>query len=390
MALDLDALRADTPGCAEVVHLNNAGAGLACTPVVDAVVEHLRREARIGAYEAAEEAEDAIEGAYAAVAALIGARPSEIALVENATRAWDMAFYSLAFEPGDRIITSTAEYASNAIALLQVCQRSGAVIDVVRDDDSGQVSLDELEAAIGPRTRLIALTHVPSQGGLVNPAAEVGALAKAAGVPFLLDASQSVGQLRVDVDVIGCDYLAAPGRKYLRGPRGTAFLYARSDAAGRSEPPFLDLRAASWTAPGRYEVRTDARRFESWETSYAARIGFGVAVDYLLALGIDEVEARITELAAGLRARLEARPRTHVHDKGERRCGIVTFTVDGHAARDVAASLRAQRINVSVSGADVARHDFGKRGLDEVVRASVHYYNTDEEIDRLVDALPGA
>jgi cysteine desulfurase/selenocysteine lyase len=386
-SLDVDALRADTPGCASVVHLNNAGAALMPTPVIDAVIDHVRLEANVGGYEAAALAQGALDHTYDAVAELIGARPGEIALVENATRAWDMAFYSLPFEPGDRIVTSTSEYASNAIALLQVAQRSGAVIDVVPDDESGQLSLEALERTIQDRTRLIAITHVPTQGGLVNPAAEVGGLARAAGIPYLLDACQSVGQLAIDVQVIGCDFLCATARKYLRGPRGVGFLYVRDEIVGQMEPPFLDLHAATWVSEDRYEIQPGARRFETWESSAAVRLGLAAAVDYLLALGIEAVEARITLLAERLRRLLAELPHIDLHDKGARRCGLVTFTDRRRPAAEVAADLRAQAINVSVSSPESARYDFDRRELGPIVRASVHCYNTDEELDCLVAAL---
>lgn len=387
MTLDVAALRADTPGCEEVVHLNNAGASLMPNAVVDAVVGHLRLEARIGGYEAAAAAGDDLEHTYDAVAGLIGARRHEIALVENATRAWDMAFYAMRFEAGDRIVTSTAEYGSNVIAFLQVAQRTGAVIDVVPDDETGQVSLADLERMIGDRTRLIALTHVPTQGGLVNPAEEVGAVARRAGVPFLLDACQSVGQLPVDVDAIGCDILSATGRKFLRAPRGTGFLYVREGMIEQLEPPFLDIQAASWVARDRYEIRADARRFETWESGVAGRIGLGVAVDQARTLGVDAIEARITALADRLRTLLAEMPEIHLHDKGRRRCGIVTFSDRRRPAEEVAGALRAQGINVSVSSPEQARLDLDERGLPAIVRASVHCYNTDEELDRLVAAL---
>lgn len=387
MTIDVAQLRADTPGCAQVVHLNNAGASLMPTPVLDAVVDHLRREARMGGYEAAALAQDAIEHTYDAVAGLIGARRHEIALVENATRAWDMAFYSLRFAPGDRILTSTAEYGSNAIAFLQVAARTGAVIDVAPDDESGQVSVAALARLIDDRTRLIALTHVPTQGGLVNPAGEVGALARAAGVPFLLDACQSVGQLRVDVTEIGCDLLSATGRKFLRGPRGTGFLYVRDDLIEQLEPPLLDLQAATWVAPDRIEIRSDARRFETWESAVAGRIGLGVAVDYARTIGLDAIEARVTALADRLRSELGELAHVDLHDKGRRRCGIVTFTDRRRPAEEVVAALRAAGINVSVSRPEQARYDFEARHLGPIVRASVHCYNTDDELDALVDAL---
>ena len=391
--LDVERARRDTPGTAHVAHLNNAGAALPPRQVTDAVVAHLRREAEIGGYEAAAAATDQVEQTYAAIARLIGSHPDEIAVVENATRAWDMAFYGVTFGPGDRILTARAEYASNVIAFLQVAARTGAVIEVVDDDETGQLSVTDLRRRLddgnGP-VKLVAITHVPTQGGLVNPAEEVGAATRDAGVLYLLDACQSVGQLPIDVERIGCDMLSATGRKYLRAPRGTGFLYVRRSILDRISPPFLDLHAATWTAPDRYEIRPDARRFENWETNYAAKIGLGVAVDYALSWGLPAIEARVTGLAHRLRQRLAGLPGVRVHDQGSRQCGIVTFTVGGVPSAEIHRLLSRRGVNVSVSVADHARLDLPARGLADVVRASVHYYNTDDELDRLVDALPAA
>jgi cysteine desulfurase/selenocysteine lyase len=382
MPLDLAKARRETPGCANVVHFNNAGAALPPTPVTEAVIDHLRREERMGGYEAAASAADSVSRTYGAIGELIGCDPDEIAVVENATRAWDMAFYALRFQPGDRILTARAEYASNVIAYLQVAARTGAVVEVVDDDEHGQLSVADLERRLDERVKLVAVTHVPTQSGLVNPAAAIGRLTRAAGVPFLLDACQSVGQLRVDVREIGCDLLSATGRKYLRGPRGTGFLYVARPFVERLEPPFLDLHAATWTAPGSYRIRSDARRFENWEGNVAAKIGLGVAVDYALGWGMDAIEERVTGLAARLRARLGELPGIQLRDRGERLCGIVTFTVDDVPPQQVRDRLAAAGVNTTVASIASARYDFGARGLDTVVRASVHYYNTDDEIDR--------
>jgi cysteine desulfurase / selenocysteine lyase len=385
-SFDIERARRDTPGVSHVVHLNNAGAALPPNQVTDAVVAHLRREAEIGGYEAAAEAHDQVEHTYDAIARLIGCQTSEIAIVENATRAWDMAFYGLPFAAGDRILTARAEYSSNVIAFLQVAARTGAVVEVVDNDESGQLSVDDLRRRLADDiapVKLIAVTHVPTQGGLVNPAEEIGVAAREADVPYLLDACQSVGQLPVDVGEIGCDFLSATGRKYLRGPRGTGFLYVRSNMIERMEPPFLDLHAATWTAPDRYQIRSDARRFENWETNYATKIGLGVAVEYAMSWGLDAIEQRVTALADHLRAALDELTGVRVHDQGRRRCGIVTFTVE-----EVQRRLAQHGINVSVSLVEYARLDLPDRGLPDLVRASIHYYNTENELQTLIDALP--
>ena len=385
--IDVARARADTPAAEAVAHLNNAGAALPPTPVLDAVVEHLRREAEIGGYEAADERGDRVEHTYDALARLIGAERDEIAIVENATRAWDMAFYSLQLREGDRILTTSAEYASNYIPMRQVADRTGAAVVVVPDDEQGQVDVDRLAAMLDERVKLVSLVHVPSQGGLVQPAAAVGAACRAAGVPLLLDACQSVGQMPVDVGEIGCDMLSATGRKFLRGPRGTGFLYVRRALVEQLEPPLLDLHAAEWQPDGSYRIRPDARRFENWETNVATKIGLGVAADYALAIGLDPIRDRVRALANELRERLAALPGVHVHDLGEERSAIVTFTVDGHPTAEVVAALREHGVNTSLSPATYARLDFGARGLTDLVRASPHYYNEIHELDRLVELV---
>lgn len=390
--IDVARARADTPGCGDVVHLNNAGAALPTRTVLDTVIDHLELEARVGGYMAADLVTERSNAVYASVASLVGASADEIALVENATRAWDMVAYSLgaSFAPGDRVLTSRAEYASNVIGLLQLAHRTGASVEVVPDDDEGQLSVDALDELLDDRVRLVAMSWIPTQGGLVNPAAAVGAVTRAAGVPYLLDACQAAGQLPIDVDALGCDFLSATGRKYLRAPRGTGFLYVRRGWLDRLDPPFLDVHAAQWAPGDDVVVRADARRFESWERSVANQLGLGRAVDYALELGLDDIAERVIALAASLREQLADVPGLTLHDRGVDRCGIVTFTVDGVDVYELAASLRAQHVNISVSTIDFARYDFEARGLTAVARASVHYYNTEEELTRLVDSVTAA
>lgn len=387
MPINVAQARAETPGCTRVVHFNNAGSALPPAPVLDAVVAHLGREAEIGGYEAAAEADVKIERVYDSLAAMLGCHRDEIALVENATRGWDMAFYAMRFGPGDCILTGKGEYASNAIALLQVAARAGAKVEVVPDDVSGQIDVAALGRMIDERVKLIALTHVPTNSGLVNPAAAVGAVARRANVPFLLDACQSAGQMPLDVESLGCDMLSATGRKFLRGPRGTGFLYVRRQWIERLEPPFLDLHAAKWVAKDRYEIRRDARRFENWESYVAGRIGLGVAVDYALGWGLAAIRDRVAGLAENLRRRLRQIPGVSVLDKGVVRCGIVTFVKSNEDTLALSARLRALGINTSVSPQEYTRFDMEERKLPALLRASVHYYNSDEEIERFCAAI---
>jgi selenocysteine lyase/cysteine desulfurase len=281
---------------------------------------------------------------------------------------------------GERILTAEAEYVSNFLGFLHQAKRRGLQIDVVPSDASGQLDLDAMERMITPKTKLIAITHVPTQGGLVNPAEEVGRIARRHGVTYLLDACQSVGQIPLDVQKIGCQLLSGTGRKFLRGPRGTGFLYVSKSILDQLDPPFIDLHAATWTDARCFEIRPDARRFENWESYVAGRVGLRAAVRYALGLGLEPIRDRVTMLADGLRASLSELPGVTVQDLGRVRSGIVTFTKEGEPPRTIQARLRAANISVSVSSKTSAQLDFGRRGLTQVVRASVHYFNTEDEI----------
>ena len=377
-------LRAETPGCAEVAHFNNAGSSLPPAPVLETHLAYLRREALIGGYEAQEEAQHRLDAVYAATARLVGGSgPDEVALFENATRAFDMALYAVPLAAGDVILTSTAEYHSMFVTYLHRA-RGGVRVEVVPPDATGQLDVGALRKRLDARVRLIAMTHMPTNGGLVQPAEAVGEVAREAGIFFLLDATQTVGQIPLDVRRLGCHALAGTSRKYLRGPRGVGFLWVARDWIERLEPPLMEGHAAEWVEPERYVIRPDAKRFEVWESNVAARLGFGAAIEYAQALGLERIWTRVQALAETLRTRLAAVPGVSVRDLGVVRGGIVSFTVRGVDAARVKAALRAASINVTVSPARGTLLDMRARGLSEVLRASVHYYNTDEEIDRLV------
>ncbi|MEI8296680.1 MAG: aminotransferase class V-fold PLP-dependent enzyme [Pseudomonadota bacterium] len=381
---DLAQVRADTPASARLIHFNNAGAALMPNAVSDAIFSHLDLERRIGGYEAETVAQPAINDFYDAFAELLNCDRGEIAYVENATRAWDMAFYALPLRAGDRILTHDSEYASNYLALLQLAKRLDVGIDVVPSDAHGQIDVEALRRAISSESRVIALTHAPTHNGLINPAAEVGRIAREHGLIYVLDACQSAGQLPLDVKKIGCHVLSGTGRKFLRGPRGTGFLYVEQSLLQMLDPPFIDMHAARALPSASFELRSDARRFETWESYVAGRLGLRAAVRYLLSLGVDTVSTRVVSLAASLRDALRAEQRVTVHDRGAAKSGIVTFTLADEQAPATAARLRAAGANVSVTVPDAAPLDLHLRRLQGAVRASVHYYNTTEEIAHFV------
>ena len=385
--IDLKRIRAETPGCEAVLHFNNAGASLPPQAVYQAVTDHLKLESRIGGYEAEAHAQEKLQRFYQAFARLLNCDPVEIAFIENATRAWDMVFYAIPFKPGDRILTARAEYASNYLAFLHVAKQKDLKIDVVPNDASGQISIDALEEMIDEDVKLIAITHVPTQGGLINPAEAVGQIARRHNILYLLDACQSVGQMPIDVRKIKCDMLSGTGRKYLRGPRGTGFLFIRRPLIELLEPPFIDLHAATWIDKDQFKIRNDARRFENWESYIAGRIGLATAVDYALEIGLEAIQERVQYLAALLRNRLSEFAGVVVRDLGRHRCGIVTFTKENESASALKQRLASHQINISVSPARYARLDLDSRGISELARASVHYFNTEAEIDRFCTKL---
>ncbi|GAB4589023.1 aminotransferase class V-fold PLP-dependent enzyme [Nocardia sp. IFM 10818] len=387
--LNIAGLRADTPGCANQVFLDSAGSSLPPRIVVDTAVAHLRREAEIGGYRAANERLDDLDAVKTAIGELINADAAGIALSDSASRSWSDFFYSVPLGPGDRILISGADYASNAIAALQRARRTGATVEAIPSDGSGQLDLDALEAMLDDRVKIVSLLHVPTNGGLVNPVAEAARIARRAGALTLLDACQSTGQLPLDVAELGVDALSATGRKWLRGPRGTGFLYVRPELAVTLEPGRLDLHSAQWTGPQDYALAPDASRFEFWECDVAGRLGLGAAVRYLLDLGPAQVYAAIAERAEYLRKALPEIPGVTVRDRGTQHAGIVSFTVDGVSGIEVRDRLAAQAITVTVSHRSSTLLDMTARELDSVVRASPHCFVDFDDLDRFITAVAG-
>ena len=387
--LDLDRLRGDTPGCARRIHFNNAGAALMPRPVLDAMTEHLELEAEIGGYEAADARQDRVQDFYAATAELLGCGPHNVAFATSATDAYARALSSIPFASGDVILTTEDDYISNQIAFLSLRNRLGVEVIHAPNRPDGGVDVEKLvESMETRRPTLVAVTHIPTNSGLVQPVAEIGRHCRRLDLPYLVDACQSVGQYRVDVGEIGCDFLSATCRKFLRGPRGSGVLYVsdRALAAGY-EPLFIDMRGARWVEPERYAPVKTAARFEDWEFSYANVLGAAAATRYALDVGIDAIAARTPALGRRLRDELAQIDGVLVLDRGLELCAIVTFLVEGRSSETLADELRTRGINSSVSRREYALYDFADKAVEECLRLSPHYYNTEEEVDAVVAAV---
>ncbi|MGH9199974.1 MAG: aminotransferase class V-fold PLP-dependent enzyme [Vicinamibacterales bacterium] len=381
--------RHDTPGCAHCAHLNNAGAGLMPHAVLNAIVGHLERESDAGGYESEDDAAEAVKAAYQSVAALIGAKASNVAVVENATIAFFQALATLDFAPGDVIVTTRNDYISNQLAFLSLAKRCGVEVRRAADLEAGGVDPQSVRELLrDPRTRLLAVTWVPTNSGLVQPVEALGQIAEAAEVPYLVDACQAVGQIPVDVTRLRCDYLSATARKFLRGPRGIGFLYVSDRALQRGDCPlYIDMRAAAWVSADAFELAPDARRFENWEFAYSLVLGLGEAARYALAVGVDTGGRRARALASRARTRLADLPGCRVLDRGTELCAIATVEVAGRNARDIVRSLRQRGINTSATLREYSVIDMDEKRATSAVRISPHYYNTEHEIDTIVDAI---
>jgi selenocysteine lyase/cysteine desulfurase len=382
----LAAWRHDTPGCAERVHLNNAGAALMPRPVLEAIHLHTDLEARIGGYEAADARAAEVANAYTELARIINAQPRNIAITGSATASFIQAASSFDFTPGDVILTTRADYTSYQIHYLALAKRAGVRVVHAGDLPEGGVDAADLRRLVRKeRPRLVSVSWMPTHGGLIQDVQAVSDVCEEAGVPLHIDACQAVGQLPIDVARLRCDYLSATARKFLRGPRGVGFLYASDRALGRGDYPlFVDMRGAEWISEGEFRIDPTARRYEDWEFAYALVLGLGAAAAYANGVGITESGARARELATYLRESLRAIDGVRVLDTGAIQSAIVTFDSSRVPAAGIVEALAAEQINAVVSRRWYGLIDFSARGVEAAVRASPHYYNTAEEIDQLV------
>ncbi|WP_332609102.1 aminotransferase class V-fold PLP-dependent enzyme [Achromobacter sp. ESBL13] len=387
-AATIQSLRAQTPGVQTSVHFNHAGSSLPSSGTLHAIHEHLQREATLGPMEAGVASRALTENARTLAAQLLNAQPDEIALTTGNSAGWGAAFAALGpWRPGDRILVGRHEWGGNLAAMRLHAERAGAVLETIASDDSGCVDPDALADRVDDRVRLIALTWMPANGGLINPAAAIGRVARRHGIPYFVDAAQAVGQLPIDVAEVGCDVLSGVGRKALRGPRGTGLLYVRRRFLDQLTPAFIDTYSAPLDADGRPVLRADAGRLESAENSLALRCGLANALQEALALGLGSIRATLDATAQRLRTELAAIPGLTVLDQGREKSSLISFNLQGRNAADVQRALASAGVTIGSNGVPYTPLDMQARGLAHIARVSVSPLTSDNEIDRLLDAL---
>ncbi len=371
-------------------HFNHAGASIPPPEVVARVIRHLELEAVIGGYEAAEEVAVEVDGVVGALGELIGAAPGDVVAVESATRAWEQVLWSLALSHrwghGDRIVVDGFAYASSWATLLRLRDAVGVEIAVAPSRPDGTVDPAQIADATDDRTRLVLVTHVPTHVGTVSDVAGVGAALAGRDLVYAVDLAQSLGQLPIDVGAIGCHLAFAPGRKFLRAPRGTGVLYLAASVAETLEPLAVDLTTATTITAGGYELAPGVARFGLFEHSVALRLGLGEAARHAVARGLTrisaEVQARTTEVVELVAAtpgfELLAPPPLS---------GIVSVTHERLDPDQVRAHLRDQGVSTWVAAVGGSPLDQAARLARPAVRISPHYSTTDDEVERLARAL---
>lgn len=378
--------REETPGTKNVTHLNNAGAALSPEPVIRAQKAFIEREAEIGGYEVNREKKSELDRIYEVSANWLNCKSRNIAYTDSATTSWLRALYSIPFKSGDTILTSEIEYASNYLSYLHLARKMDLNIKAVASDEQGRIDLNKLEDQLDDRVRLVAITHVPTNSGIINPVEKIGGLLRDRDAWYLVDACQSAGQVPLNVESIGCDFLSVTGRKYLRGPRSSGLLYASDRALEDSTPYTVDLHSAEWTGTDQYEIHPDGRRFEQWEQNLSGKTGLAAAISYYLHAGPDQVFDTLALRAQELKNQLKTINGVSVYDAGESQGGIVTFDTPADP-KELKSQLSEQQINVSVSPVSSTLIDMQNRGFGDLIRASVHYYNTTAELSRFTEIL---
>jgi selenocysteine lyase/cysteine desulfurase len=391
---EIKKFRDETTGCRFVNHLNNAGAGLMPDVVTRAILEHTKLEAQLGGYEASDAREEAILDFYNQAALLINAKPTNIAFTASATDSFSRALSSIPFQAGDTILTDRDDFISNQVQFLSLEKRLGVKLVRVNNAEEGGIDLNDLQEKLQSiKPKLLAITHIPTNSGQVQPAEKIATIWSDFKKDhlrswYILDVCQSIGQRNINVQKLKCDFLSVTNRKFLRGPRGTGFLYISDETlADELEPMFIDMRGADWTSENKYQQQKTAKRFEDWEFAYSLVIGSAKAIEYCRNAGIDKITGAINLLSTHLRSSLANNSKIRLLEKSPDVSSSVTLTVAGLSPDKIVNELRSKHINVVASYRQFAVLDFNDKNVDWAIRVSPHYYNTIDEVNTFVSEM---
>lgn len=386
--MNIELIRKETAGCSDKIFLNNAGSSLMPEIVVNTMIDYIKQEEEFGGYVIMNRDQELINQFYEETAKLLNCKSSNIAFATSSTDAYAKALSSIPFKEGDCIITTIDDYISNQIAFISLQKRFNIDVIRVKNLQDHEIDLEDLEILIKKHhPKLIAVTHIPTNSGLIQNVEGVGAVCKKYDILYLVDACQSVGQLKVDVQKIGCDFLTATGRKFMRGPRGTGFLYVSDKVLDQKLAPlFLDMRGAGWTEFDDYEIFQTARRFEHWEISYSSLRGLTEAVKYANTIGPENIEGYNRKLAEAFRTGLKNKG-YKILDEGKHLGSIVTFCDMNNDIEKIQKVLSQNRVYFSISNKSSALIDFTNKNVTVAIRLSPHYFNTHEEQEAVTNLL---
>ncbi|MEW6592755.1 MAG: cysteine desulfurase [Candidatus Hadarchaeota archaeon] len=391
MAKSVEQVRGDIPFLKTgVIYLDNAATTPTPEPIIAAMLEYFREygvNVGRGLYRATRKATEVFEGARENVAKVINAAPDEIAYTKNTTEGINIVAQGLGLKRGDKVVTTILEHHSNLLPW-QRLQDRGVELEVIGATSECLLRPEDLEAAIDKNTRLIATHHISNSIGSVQPVREIGKIAREHEILFLLDAAQSVGHMPVDVKKIGCDFLSAPGHKGLLGPQGTGFLYFRKDIGKKLKPLLVGGGIVLDAETHRAELTEPPEIFDAGTPNIPGVIGLGRACDYVLEIGVEKIEAQEKKLTE-IMMKIKEFPNVAVYGPPsiESRGGVVSFNIKGLGFHDVAAMLDELEKIAIRSGNHCAQPTMKHLGIGGTARASVHYYNLEEEVSKFVEAV---
>lgn len=392
MGKSVEEVRSDIPFLdTGVIYLDNAATTPTPNPVIEAMLEYYREySANIGRglHRATKRATEAFESSREKVAKTIGAKPDEIAYTKNATEALNLVARGLDWEKGDKVIATIFEHHSNLIPWQKLEEEIGIELEIVHENSDCIVEPSAIEEAIDERTRLVTIPHVSNAFGTRQPVEEVGEIAEENDILFSVDAAQAVGHMPVDVGEIGCDFLAAPGHKGLLGPQGTGFLYIREDRLDRVEPLLYGGGIVEAAEEHESDLVEPPQIFDAGTPNIPGVIGLGRAAEYVLGIGLEEIEERERKLVDRM-LDIGDCDEIEVYGPGsaEGFGGAASFNLKGMDHHEVSSVLDEVENIATRSGHHCAMPAMSHLGLDGNVRASVHYYNTEEDVGRFAEVL---